>query len=1489
MFYLVILTMIIISFAPSAGMAPQLSQDAVITEPMGFYQVSPNNDLPPVNPLGVKEDAQGNIHSWYFYISDISRFSSDQLLTLYYQIAFQNGTNLVRKISVETTSTTKFAFLQKQPFVETSDGGLYIVFIQSTDFGISLIKLDYHPDTGITGQQIKYEGADITGALHGPVRTDNGTEFYTTVREDSTRKLLRIQLQDGQVTALNTVAYPTVQIGAQDVPLADIFDIAYANGSIFYLGSVARSSSFHSLELVKTGINGTTSAYAERLDVNMAPVLRGVEFYSAIRQDLIKPQLVSTTNGKLYSFLFSLSQDNQINALIQWKPGNGTDVFADAEEDPFLISFLPTISAVGNTVKIASLGIQIAQDIFTVAIDYYSYDVVTAELRRDKIQSPTFSTGFFFFTMDFTSDSNLGLAGTISIPTYLQDDYDILNNTVGAVILFSNSGLPDVDPYFHDVSVKQQAIETTQKSSRSLIIIIIGSVIILGFLLFIYWRLSILEQVKIDQFHDQDSSYRQSGWKAKLINFLAILGIHLRSNWRRYAITTVALIIPVLLLLSLFTGLLSHQDYLMHTYEAQNPLNDATNGNVKSSDFEWKRSLYDDEYSNNTITNTQWGLGEQLTSTVLQRNGVANIVSNISATTVFPLFEKRLGYFINDQGKNQSVNYPFGYNLAVIDPTWYEYFTSNLEEGRLPTAPNEVLIHEDWYIPRDLFGPQYEYGNIYDVGDQLKLYASELDIYLNSSIAGLSQNLTIVGKVQKVENQPIAEVEEWAQRLGTTVKALRYLDQIPIYTNPLLTAELLNKFTRLSLRPVTHVNLRYDVFSLERDEIPPIIDHFKGMQNRTFQETGIPWQGTFVDNRIIDFLEGYFTASNNIQLEATVIVIPVLGLLVLLNYESLGIGRSSLEEEISRHKQEGMRTERLVSLFAFERFVATGVAVAMATAITPLVTPLFLQFTGFFQTNARTTPPMSLQYLLVISLSLFVFLWLIGIILSLGYFMKVEDWRYQRYVSGFKGDLVIVIIAAALIALSAFISNVFEEQLTLSTAEDALNSNIELIFLSIRMISLLLGTFGAVLIFSKVLNFLFISIGKLVWKTKRSRKTLAFNGISSSMGVYGKLLIILTIAFFLIVPMVVVPQSLQAQYTTDAYGKLGTDIIGSDWNTISSSVQEKISEIPDVTTVSPYFFGILEFGNNLRIRTLAIDPESFTQAVDLPKSYQDKFGISPAVYQTIAKNEIITNQAFIQRNPVSVGDIVELGFNHVDTTVNLLIKQSFKEFPILKYEMAGINRSAQLPLQMVMSMDTLNEMLQIYQTNATESTQAIVDRINHRNVLIDAAKIDEVAGIVGQIRQLSGMRMSTINDYIIAEQHPFFRIFEFVSHLSIIAGLLAPLLSTFIFSNILFERRKFELEVYVRNGLSNSFFVKQLSAELLMASLLPSLAGLLLGSIWSALYGTQLFGTSSNNIVWQFNGNIILGYTIIILVASLAIWVFQMFRRTHAHIREVRL
>ncbi|MFV2015208.1 MAG: hypothetical protein ACC656_07270, partial [Candidatus Heimdallarchaeota archaeon] len=488
--------------------------------------------------------------------------------------------------------------------------------------------------------------------------------------------------------------------------------------------------------------------------------------------------------------------------------------------------------------------------------------------------------------------------------------------------------------------------------------------------------------------------------------------------------------LPAIILLSLFTGILSHQEALLVTYENKNSLNDQEDFIYQSGDWTWGDSWYKDEFTTLTLSEVDFAIPEELSRQASIKYGLDDIAYEMSSFTYFPMFERRQFSFI-EEGINQTISYPWAQQFAVIDEKWKGYFEEQLLEGRLPQAPNEVLVQESWYTLRDAASPQLPYGVIYDVNSTITIEASELDIFFNITTPGMEQDVKIVGIIRKVENQSFNEIKSWANKLNTTLPGLRFLDSLPFYTFPSLISEFLPNFSRLSLRPLSYINIRYDVFDLQREKIPNIINSFKTLGNQTISQTGFSWLGRLDEDRIVTFLEDYFEASRDIQLQGIVLTIPALLLILILTYDGLNIGKTSVQQEILRFKKEGLRTERIISLFMYERLITTLVATGFSILLVNRSTGFLLSLTGFFNVENENTPPVTQRFRLIIYLSVFFVLFIVGLIRSIQYYLAESDWRYSQDLKGMKGDLIIVVIGVTLVFAANYLSNYFQDQANL--------------------------------------------------------------------------------------------------------------------------------------------------------------------------------------------------------------------------------------------------------------------------------------------------------------------------------------------------------------------------------------------------------------------------------------------------------------------------
>jgi hypothetical protein len=110
-----------------------------------------------------------------------------------------------------------------------------------------------------------------------------------------------------------------------------------------------------------------------------------------------------------------------------------------------------------------------------------------------------------------------------------------------------------------------------------------------------------------------------------------------------------------------------------------------------------------------------------------------------------------------------------------------------------------------------------------------------------------------------------------------------------------------------------------------------------------------------------------------------------------------------------------------------------------------------------------------------------------------------------------------------------------------------------------------------------------------------------------------------------------------------------------------------------------------------------------------------------------------------------------------------------------------------------------------------------------------------------------------------------------------------------ILARILFERRKDELEVYLRAGATRNAYIKQLSFEYILTVIFPSIVGIPLGYWWSYTSGPEFFGETPEDLFWKLRLDFIVVWMLITWVLSLTIWVWQLKSSIDKHLTEVRL
>ncbi len=1456
--------------------------------PLSFLLMEEGEDFPSVLPAGSKQDSKGNIHAWYYYIEPDIDGDDERFMILYYSVVTPEGKTYFYQLDKHPFDLTYYAVFSQQQFLEFPNGTVSNIFLKPSDFGTKLKLFSW--DGELTTYSINYTNSLIvTGDIIGPVTTPSGSiEYYLPAVNLSGNYLITLELTGGGTSyTVGYMDFPSFTVGILPNITNTIFDVVYANGSRYFLAGVRKTQGEDDLVVIKDeGGNYTRWAYLDWINVKAGS---SIAFLRKILVDAFAPKLVATDSGRLYTFLSNFNND--FNMLTQWKNGTAVDLFEGQDPNPFFLSFFPSIYSTGDTVRIFFLGIQYAQDTISFSIDRYTYVEKNSTLIKYRFIENALAADLFLYSADPFADQIVGIATRYSTPKPTLNEYGILNSTVGEVYLVTEFEIPEFTPSFVNLVLETDVTVEEETDPLIYLVPIIGVLLLaLTYISYYQWRkrrlaipseLDDLEKSKPELIHGRSrlqSSIQQ--WK--------ISKIYLMTNKSRLIRSVVVLFVPALLLMSLFTGIASHQSNLMLTFEAQNPLNDADDlslSNSLQSDFKWQNLWFSDEFQNNTLSELDMILPGQLSRNSMQNYGLQALGYRMSTTTIFPLFSKTEIHF---EFNNETIdfNFPDPHEIAVISESWKEYLSTQLVRGRLPTAPNEVLLQESWFVPRNRFAPDAPYGVIWDVGSKVNLYASELDLFLNTTIPGMDQNLTVVGVVKKVENLPFSEITTWADRMNTTVSGMRILDSVPFYSFPGLMSKFLNNYSRISIRPTSYVYARYDVFNLEREEIPTLIDNLREMGNSTLQVTGFTWLGDFDAERISVFLQEYYDASRDIQLEGFVLTVPVVALALLLTFEALGMGKTSSLQEIIRFRREGLRTERIVALLAQERMLTAGIATLLSWIAVPVVTRQMMEFTDYFKMNAVFTPPVVLDQTPVIALITFLLLTLVGMLQSLQVLFSKEDWRYSNMMSGVQKDLVVVIVGLVLVVLSNFFAGFLDDQLSSSSAIDP---STELVLLSVQLISVVFATIGGLIVISKILNRIFALVGYIGWKSIKKKQGLIFKGFQMHVGLYGKLLVIFLISFFLIIPMLTIPLTIGNTYKIEAYYEFGTDINVEKWDTVEPSLKQKIMDLQEVKSTSEYFYGVLPFANGVQINVFAINTSTFMDTIYIPTRYVNAYNVSRFEVDSLQRGEILTNAKFMERNSLEVGERIPLQFEHTSRLYRIQLKGSYNEFPIFKTAIERLEEEFESPLQMVISMETLLDLQDMYLTDASEASTAVADYMDLRNLLIKATDYNVVTQLSEQIKGMSGTRVQSVTTVVNDLKHPFFRAFEFLTHTSIIVSALAPLISTVILSRILFERRKEELEVYYRTGTDISFFTFQLGVELVFSTLLPSLLAIPLGYWWSVNYGPDLFGQTSSSLSWDYNELIVSIWVAVVLLLSLLIWIQQIRSSAVRHLREVRL
>ncbi|MCH8907497.1 MAG: hypothetical protein IH840_10445 [Candidatus Heimdallarchaeota archaeon] len=556
---LLLFVVILIAFPKQVGISQ--SGEEINSVASSFYIVDDEADFPPVNPLGIKQDAAGNVHLWYFFIEPGS-FDGDQDISVYYNILFTNGTNFLTQLLRESLLLTKFSFFQRLNFVETSDGKVYSIFVHTTLFGESIKQFGWSPEDGFFTEKLDFPSfLSLKGDIRGPIQNRDITEFYvTSSNSNGNKRLIQLRFSEGDYLGTNVIVFPTIVNPELETSISmfDIFDIAYVNGSRFLLGSVPRSPDRMDLVIVEDHLNGNQTVFVQLDSINVSPIFPGLQFIAGILVDLLLPSLVSTENGRLYSFLFSFSETVQLNQLVRWTPNGKTNVFQEFVENPFLISFFPVIEAVGNEVRIAALGFQIAQETFIVSVDTFRYNSETGEFSKKKISDNNFSFGIFLFAVDLESDYNLGFAGTVATPDYVKDEYNIVNDTVGSIFVFSEGVLPDILPNFLDVHVAEISLEDEEVINYRLIFIVSVISLLALTVLSIWYRSKALKLPSIIKEAKPDEEHHKKTVLERISSMVTSHLIYGKANRQRFQISIFVLIIPTLILMTVFTGIISH-------------------------------------------------------------------------------------------------------------------------------------------------------------------------------------------------------------------------------------------------------------------------------------------------------------------------------------------------------------------------------------------------------------------------------------------------------------------------------------------------------------------------------------------------------------------------------------------------------------------------------------------------------------------------------------------------------------------------------------------------------------------------------------------------------------------------------------------------------------------------------------------------------------------------------------------------------------------
>ncbi|MFV2014920.1 MAG: hypothetical protein ACC656_05810, partial [Candidatus Heimdallarchaeota archaeon] len=346
------------------------------TKPIAFFLTQEDDDFPSVHPLGIKEDSFGNIHSWLYYIEPERDDRTDQFFIIYYSIIKPDGNSTFIEVDRQPFSLTRLSIFYKQDFYEFDDGTVTAIFLKTSDFGTSIKRIRYDQQTGYKIESIDSpKDLDFTGHIIGPLIKDNRVEYLFPARNttSNTQVLSRFAFNDSQSDPeVEVYDFPSVMLEDEPKLVKEVFDVAYANNSRFWLSTIGAQGDNQSLILVNDFMNGTyvIDGFVEGL--NVAPIAN-IEIFRHIRVDILLPQLVSTRSGKLFTFLSSF--EGEFNYLTQWKNGTATRILNDLEVDPFFLQFLVHLGTYGDVLKASSLSVQYAQLAISFTVDIIRYNI----------------------------------------------------------------------------------------------------------------------------------------------------------------------------------------------------------------------------------------------------------------------------------------------------------------------------------------------------------------------------------------------------------------------------------------------------------------------------------------------------------------------------------------------------------------------------------------------------------------------------------------------------------------------------------------------------------------------------------------------------------------------------------------------------------------------------------------------------------------------------------------------------------------------------------------------------------------------------------------------------------------------------------------------------------------------------------------------------------------------------------------------------------